>query len=117
MKLFYFLTYFWFLSTFFALSIDNIWLSYLQHRKHLCECKSSKLRLLYRHSLAELNDLILAVDSYCSEEATHNRNIRRQITCSKELSTLTKKVCLLILCQLLESNEFLVQAVYKLLAF
>lgn len=112
-----FLTYFWVPFTLFALSIDSIWLSWLQHRKHLCECKSSKLRLLYRHSLAELNALMLAVDSYCSEEATHNRNIRRQITCSNELSTLTKKVCLLIVCRLLESNEFLVQAIYNLELF
>ncbi|PON84593.1 Autoimmune regulator [Trema orientale] len=64
----------------------------LEHWKHLCECKSSKRRLLYRQSLAELNDLVLAVDKHCTEETTQNRNIRRQISCSNEPSTLIKKV-------------------------
>ncbi|XP_015896152.3 lysine-specific demethylase JMJ17 isoform X2 [Ziziphus jujuba] len=64
----------------------------LEHWKNLCECKSGKLRLLYRQSLAELNDLIVEVDSHCSEETTHSRNIRRQTTCSSEPSSLTKKV-------------------------
>ncbi|XP_042381828.1 lysine-specific demethylase 5B-like isoform X1 [Zingiber officinale] len=30
----------------------------LEHWEHLCECKPNKLRLLYRHTLAELGDLI-----------------------------------------------------------
>ncbi|KAF4403837.1 hypothetical protein CsatB_003771 [Cannabis sativa] len=64
----------------------------LEHWERLCECKSSKRRLLYRQSLAELNDLVIAVDKYCSEETTQNRNARRQISCSNEPKTLIKKV-------------------------
>lgn len=64
----------------------------LEHWERLCECKSSKRRLLYRHSLAELNDLVLAVDTYCSEETTQSRNVGRQISSSNEPSTLSKKV-------------------------
>ncbi|KAL5552082.1 hypothetical protein UlMin_002258 [Ulmus minor] len=64
----------------------------LEHSERLCECKSNKLRLLYRHSLAELNDMVIAVDKYCSEETTHSRNVRKQILGSNEPSTLTKKV-------------------------
>ncbi|EXB37360.1 Lysine-specific demethylase 5A [Morus notabilis] len=64
----------------------------LEHWERLCECKSSKHRLLYRHSLAELNDLVLAVDKYCSEETTKSRNKRREISSSNEPRTLSKKV-------------------------
>ncbi|KAJ7944915.1 Transcription factor jumonji (JmjC) domain protein, partial [Quillaja saponaria] len=63
----------------------------LEHWKHLCECKSVKLRLLYRHSLAELYNLVLTMDKYSSEEIAQ-KNIRRQVSCSKELGALTKKV-------------------------
>lgn len=40
----------------------------LEHWEHLCECKTAKLRLLYRHSLGELNDLEFSIDKYISEE-------------------------------------------------
>ncbi|WOL18229.1 lysine-specific demethylase 5B [Canna indica] len=35
----------------------------LEHWKHLCECKPDKHHLLYRHTLAELGDLIYLVTS------------------------------------------------------
>ncbi|KAJ7952318.1 Transcription factor jumonji (JmjC) domain protein [Quillaja saponaria] len=63
----------------------------LEHWEHLCECKTIKLRLLYRHSLAELNDLVLTMDKYVSEEIVQ-KNMRRQVSCSKEMGALTKKV-------------------------
>ncbi|KAI9117961.1 hypothetical protein K1719_011103 [Acacia pycnantha] len=61
----------------------------LEHWKHLCECKTVKLCLLYRHSLAELYDLALSMDNYTSEEKALGRNIRKNSSCS---GTLTKKV-------------------------
>ncbi|XP_050266962.1 lysine-specific demethylase JMJ17 isoform X1 [Quercus robur] len=64
----------------------------LQHWERLCECKSSKLHLLYRHTLAELYDLVLTMDKYSCEETTQSRNIRRQISCSIEPKALKKKV-------------------------
>ncbi|KAL4603864.1 hypothetical protein ACB092_10G153600 [Castanea dentata] len=64
----------------------------LQHWERLCECKSSKLRLLYRHTLAELNDLVHTMDKYSCEETAQSRNIRRQIPCSIEPKALKKKV-------------------------
>ncbi|KAI4315412.1 hypothetical protein L6164_028225 [Bauhinia variegata] len=61
----------------------------LEHWKHLCECKTVKLRLLYRHSLAELYDLALSMDKYISEEKALCQKVRRQSSC---LGALTKKV-------------------------
>ncbi|KAG6685054.1 hypothetical protein I3843_12G093300 [Carya illinoinensis] len=64
----------------------------LEHWERLCECKSSKLRLLYRHTLVELYGLVLMVDKHCCEETTQSRNMRRQISSSSEQNALTKKV-------------------------
>ncbi|KAK4260587.1 hypothetical protein QN277_003682 [Acacia crassicarpa] len=61
----------------------------LEHWKHLCECKTAKLRLLYRHSLAELYDLALSMDNYTSEEKALGRNIRKNSSCP---GTLAKNV-------------------------
>ncbi|KAM2673879.1 hypothetical protein EV2_015129 [Malus domestica] len=64
----------------------------LEHWEHLCECKSRRLRLLYRHSLAELHELVLEMDKHGFEETTQSRTIRRQISCTDEPTALTKKV-------------------------
>ncbi|KAL3619294.1 hypothetical protein CASFOL_036864 [Castilleja foliolosa] len=40
----------------------------LEHWEHLCECKPNKLRLLFRHTLAELSELQFKVDSRYSLE-------------------------------------------------
>ncbi|XP_054790180.1 lysine-specific demethylase JMJ17-like isoform X2 [Prosopis cineraria] len=61
----------------------------LEHWEHLCECKTVKLRLLYRHSLAELHDLALSVDNYTSDDKALFRNIRKHSSCP---GTLTKKL-------------------------
>ncbi|KAK7406134.1 hypothetical protein VNO78_07753 [Psophocarpus tetragonolobus] len=61
----------------------------LEHWEHLCECKTVKLRLLYRHSLAELYDLTFSMDKYTSEDKAECRSVKRQPSC---LSALTKKV-------------------------
>ncbi|KAI4326962.1 hypothetical protein L6164_019472 [Bauhinia variegata] len=61
----------------------------LEHWKHLCECRTVKLRLLYRHSLAELYDLALSMDKYTSEEKAQCLNVRRQFSSP---GALTKKV-------------------------
>ncbi|XP_021895289.1 lysine-specific demethylase 5D-like [Carica papaya] len=63
----------------------------LEHWEHLCECKPSKLRLLYRHTLAELLDLVSMVDKYCYETPQDN-SLQKQISCPKELYTYRKKV-------------------------
>ncbi|KAM5572478.1 lysine-specific demethylase JMJ17 [Rosa sericea] len=64
----------------------------LEHSERLCECKSSRLRLHYRHTLAELHDLVLAMDKHCGEETTQSRTKKRQLQCSNEPTALTKKV-------------------------
>ncbi|KAL2348037.1 hypothetical protein Fmac_002037 [Flemingia macrophylla] len=61
----------------------------LEHWEHLCECKTVNLRLLYRHSLAELYDLGFSMDKYTSEDKTECNNVKRQSSCH---SALTKKV-------------------------
>ncbi|XP_050375974.1 lysine-specific demethylase JMJ17 [Argentina anserina] len=64
----------------------------LEHSERLCECKSGRLRLHYRHTLAELHDLVLGVDKHYSEETTKTRTKKRQLQCSNEPTALTKKV-------------------------
>ncbi|KAF6162208.1 hypothetical protein GIB67_008337 [Kingdonia uniflora] len=64
----------------------------LEHWEHLCECKSKKQRLLYRHTLAELNSLVLTVDACNLEETAQGRSCRRQYSCSKDTNAATKKV-------------------------
>ncbi|KAL1828382.1 hypothetical protein ACET3Z_006794 [Daucus carota] len=65
----------------------------LEHWKHLCECKANKHRLLYRHSLAELNNLILNVAGRGDyTEATQDKNLQKQQLYSLDIGTLSKKV-------------------------
>ncbi|KAL6182188.1 hypothetical protein ACLB2K_043611 [Fragaria x ananassa] len=64
----------------------------LEHSERLCECKSSRLRLHYRHTLAELHDMVLAMDKHDCEETTQSRTKKRQLQCSTEPTALTKKV-------------------------
>ncbi|PIN05226.1 hypothetical protein CDL12_22235 [Handroanthus impetiginosus] len=61
----------------------------LEHWEHLCECKPNKLRLLYRHTLAELNNLLLKVDKYDSVEAAGDSG---RDMCSGKAVPLAKKV-------------------------
>ncbi|OMO58640.1 hypothetical protein COLO4_34455 [Corchorus olitorius] len=64
----------------------------LEHWEHLCECKSMKLRLLYRHTLAELADLVLLVDKHASEEILSSDSLQRNISSSNQLTASRKKV-------------------------
>ncbi|CAN1778041.1 Lysine-specific demethylase JMJ17 [Linum perenne] len=64
----------------------------LEHWERLCECKPSRRRLLYRHTLAELHTLVLMVDKRFSEERSQTNSTRKQISCSSDLNILTKKV-------------------------
>ncbi|KAF9600058.1 hypothetical protein IFM89_002531 [Coptis chinensis] len=64
----------------------------LEHWRNLCECRPSKHRLLYRHTLAELNDLLLAIDKHSLEESPQSRTCRRQFLSSDDSNTLAKKV-------------------------
>ncbi|XP_020978798.1 lysine-specific demethylase 5B isoform X1 [Arachis ipaensis] len=61
----------------------------LEHSEHLCECKTVKLRLLYRHSLAELFDLAFSMEEFTSDDKAECRSVRRQSSCQ---GALTKKV-------------------------
>ncbi|XP_075102065.1 lysine-specific demethylase JMJ17 isoform X2 [Nicotiana tabacum] len=62
----------------------------LEHWEHLCECKPQKRRLLYRHTLAELNDLVFTTDKGNHEEAA--KNFRKQLLSSNDPPALSKKV-------------------------
>lgn len=64
----------------------------LEHCKHLCECKPNKHRLLYRHTLAELKQLVLLIDKYNFDETPQCRDLQRQLSCSDDSNALTKKV-------------------------
>lgn len=80
-----------FLTTFFSF-FYYYYFFIVQHWEHLCECKSSKHRLLYRHTLAELADLVLIVDKHASEEMPQSDSLLRNISSSSELNSLKKKV-------------------------
>ncbi|XP_049378472.1 uncharacterized protein LOC125843295 [Solanum stenotomum] len=62
----------------------------LEHWEHLCECKPQKRQLLFRHTLAELNDMVLITDKSNHEEAA--KNIRGQLLSSNDPSSLSKKI-------------------------
>ncbi|KAI0500585.1 hypothetical protein KFK09_018799 [Dendrobium nobile] len=67
----------------------------LKHWKHLCECDSSKLRLLYRYSLAELDDLISVTPSMShltSLESPHLINSQPNTFSHQVSVTMIKKV-------------------------
>lgn len=64
----------------------------LEHWKHLCECNTSKRCLLYRYTLAELNDIVLMGDKSDSGNIPQNKNSQRQLSCSNGSIALTKKV-------------------------
>ncbi|KZV31546.1 lysine-specific demethylase 5B-like [Dorcoceras hygrometricum] len=61
----------------------------LEHWKHLCECTPNKLRLFYRHTLADLNDLLHTVDKLDSKEAA---GILQRKSCTEKDVALAKKV-------------------------
>ncbi|XP_065858280.1 lysine-specific demethylase JMJ17 isoform X2 [Euphorbia lathyris] len=63
----------------------------LEHWEHICECKRSRLRLLYRFSLAELYALVFNVDKCGSAERLQNNSSQRHNS-SSEMNVLTKKV-------------------------
>ncbi|KAJ0811132.1 putative transcription factor & chromatin remodeling JmjC-ARID family [Helianthus annuus] len=64
----------------------------LEHWENLCECKPSKRHFLYRHTLAELNDLITMMETQNSEETIQKRNTRKLLTCTNETPFISKKV-------------------------
>ncbi|XP_042483738.1 uncharacterized protein LOC122064092 isoform X4 [Macadamia integrifolia] len=63
----------------------------LEHWEHLCECSPSKHCLLYRHTLADLNEMVHMVDECNLEHTPRSRIPRRQFTSLKESSAMTKK--------------------------
>ncbi|KAL3748384.1 hypothetical protein ACJRO7_009599 [Eucalyptus globulus] len=62
----------------------------LEHWQHICECKPRKHCLLYRHTLAELSDLLLTVDKSNGEE-TQRSKVLQQRSFSSETSSSAKK--------------------------
>nr|GFA86698.1 lysine-specific demethylase 5D isoform X1 [Tanacetum cinerariifolium] len=59
----------------------------LEHWENLCECKPRKRHFRYRHTLAELNDMVVMMDKPSSEEMNEKRNTR-----ANESPSLSKKV-------------------------
>lgn len=68
----------------------------LEHWEHLCECNLSKHCLLYRHTLAELYDLVLMVNPASTTAWTLEETVQRRIHCGHlscyESNGLMKKV-------------------------
>lgn len=70
-----------------------------QHWKHLCECNPKKHRLLYRHTLADLYDLLLTVTERDIAQDNVDQS-EKQVSCFTKTCTLTKKVFLSFLSSL-----------------
>lgn len=66
----------------------------LEHWERLCECFPRKRRLLYRHSLAELNELLVITENVISssDDKRRRKDFPRHNACSTDSGTLTKKV-------------------------
>ncbi|CAI9094044.1 OLC1v1029693C1 [Oldenlandia corymbosa var. corymbosa] len=62
----------------------------LEHSEHLCECKPYKHRLLYRHTLAELEDLVLRTGKIRPGDQVNE--LQGQRSCFKDSVPLSKKV-------------------------
>lgn len=62
----------------------------LEHWEHLCECKASKHCLLYRHTLADLNALVLMTDKLSSGD--HESSLQGQLSSCNESVALSKKI-------------------------
>ena len=69
---------------------------FLQHWEHLCECKPIKLRLQYRHTLAELTGLLHEADKFYSVEAAEDSHLKRTASSEKQ-AVLTKKVEIILM--------------------
>ncbi|KAG6405770.1 hypothetical protein SASPL_133364 [Salvia splendens] len=63
----------------------------IKHWEHLCECKPIKLRLQYRHTLAELTGLLHEADKFYLVEAAEDSHLKRTASSEKQ-AVLTKKV-------------------------
>ncbi|XP_021735832.1 lysine-specific demethylase 5D-like [Chenopodium quinoa] len=66
----------------------------LEHWERLCECNPRRCRLRYRHSLAELNELLVITKNVISgsEDNGQGKDFAELNTCSTDSGTLTKKV-------------------------
>ncbi|XP_010934762.1 lysine-specific demethylase JMJ17 [Elaeis guineensis] len=67
----------------------------LEHWKHLCECNANKHQLLYRHTLAQLGDLVhmvSAVPETTNAETSHSRRSRWHHLVPNASSSMMKKV-------------------------
>ncbi|KAJ8424531.1 hypothetical protein Cgig2_000669 [Carnegiea gigantea] len=66
----------------------------LEHWEHLCECTPRKRHLLYRHSLAELDELICMPENAISgcSNSRRQRSLLQQNLSSTDSGALTKKV-------------------------
>ncbi|KAL3499347.1 hypothetical protein ACH5RR_038440 [Cinchona calisaya] len=62
----------------------------LEHWEHLCECKPSKHCLLYRHTLADLNDLVLMIERLSPKD--QDRSLEGQLSSSNESVASSKKI-------------------------
>ncbi|GAB4856855.1 hypothetical protein Ancab_040504 [Ancistrocladus abbreviatus] len=63
----------------------------LEHWQHLCECNPRRRRLLFRHSLAELNQLVLMKENI-KFETPESRSMRRVNSFYADSASLSKKV-------------------------
>ncbi|CAL9237595.1 unnamed protein product [Arabidopsis halleri] len=63
----------------------------LEHWKHLCECEPTKLRLVYRYTLAELDRMVQEVEKFGGCKTQETKNSQRPSSGTKRSIAFNKK--------------------------
>ncbi|KAL1192038.1 Lysine-specific demethylase JMJ17 [Cardamine amara subsp. amara] len=63
----------------------------LEHWKHLCECEPTKLRLVYRYTLAELDRMVQEVEKFGNCKTQETKISQRPSSGTKRSNALNKK--------------------------
>ncbi|EOA34589.1 hypothetical protein CARUB_v10022146mg [Capsella rubella] len=63
----------------------------LEHWKHLCECEPTKLRLVYRYTLAELDRMVQEAENFGGCKTQETKNSQRPSSGTKRSNAFNKK--------------------------
>ncbi|CAE5962301.1 unnamed protein product [Arabidopsis arenosa] len=81
----------------------------LEHWKHLCECEPTKLRLVYRYTLAELDRMVQEVEKFGGCKTQETKNSQRPSSGTKRSIAFNKKEGMQV-CQARPADNWLLRA-------
>ncbi|KAJ4877103.1 transcription factor jumonji (jmjC) domain-containing protein [Raphanus sativus] len=81
----------------------------LEHWKHLCECEPTKLRLVYRYTLAELHGMVQEVEKFGDCKTQETKNSQRPSSGTKRSGASNKKEGMQV-CQARPAEDWLRRA-------